>query len=368
MKKIPLYKPYIGKEERKSILRVLDRGKLARGKEVAKLEKEFSKYVGQKYAVAVNSGTSGLHLAVRALGWKTGDRVITTPFSYIASANALLFEGIEPIFVDINPLTLNIDVEKIEEKITPEVKGILIVHVLGLPTNPEKIIWLKKKYKLGVLEDACEAVGRPSNEFPITKAGDITVFGFHENKQLTAGGEGGIIVTNNHLLADICLSQRDQGRATGKNWINKVVLGFNFRMTEIQAAFCRAQLRRLDKMILKRKQIAQKYSSFFKKVEQVIVPSNSKGIERSWFTYFISFKDSTYRNKVQNLLKVAGVSSSANYFPPIYDFPMYKNQKDHNFPHTEAASKNILILPTFYEMTDKQIRYVVNTINDIFKK
>ena len=151
MNNIPLYKPYISINEKNALLRILKLGKLSRGKEVEKFEKKFADYVKQKYAIAVNSGTSGLHLAVRALGWKNGDEVITTPFSYIASSNALLFEGVKPVFVDIDPLTLNIDVNKIEEKITKKTKGILLVHILGLPVDLDGILKLKKKYNLYII-------------------------------------------------------------------------------------------------------------------------------------------------------------------------------------------------------------------------
>ena len=176
---IPLYKPNIEKKEIKAVLRVLRSGKLSRGKEIDKFEKEFAIYTKQKYAVAVNSGTSGLHLAARSIGWKKGDEVITTPFSYIASANVLLFEGVKPIFVDIDPLTLNIDANKIEEKITANTKGILLVHTLGLPIELDRVSELKRKYKLRIVEDVCEAIGRPTNTFNVTKLGDISVFGFH---------------------------------------------------------------------------------------------------------------------------------------------------------------------------------------------
>jgi perosamine synthetase len=365
---IPLYKPYIGKKETEAVRRVFKSGKLARGKEVEKFEKEFAAYVGKKYAVALNSGTSGLHVAIRTMNWKVGDEVITTPFSYVASSNALLFENIKPVFVDIDPKTLNIDTNKIEEKITKKTKGILLVHILGLPVDLKKIKELKKKYNLQIIEDACEAVGRPSNDFEVAKIGEISVYGFHENKQLTAGGEGGMIVTDDPLLARKCASIRDQGRSTKKNWLDNVILGFNFRMTEMQAAFGAAQLESMDKILEKREKIAQKYSSFLKNVRGVTVPQNLNGGKRSWFVYFILFDEPSDRKIVQGALSAAGIGSSTNYFPPIYKFPMYKNYRTGNFQNTESASEKLLVLPIFYEMTDKQIAEVCGIIKKSLRR
>lgn len=365
---IPLYRPNISKKEIKAVMRVLKSGKLSRGKEINEFEKEFAIYTKQKYAVAVNSGTSGLHLAVKSMGWKTNDEIITTPFSYIASSNVLLFEEIKPIFVDIDPLTLNIDVSRIEEKITLKTKGILLVHVFGLPVDLNKINELKRKYRLQIIEDACEAVGRPSNVFNITKLGDISVFGFHENKQLTTGGEGGIIVTNNKSLAQKCRSMRDQGRSSKKNWINNVTLGFNFRMTEMQAAFGRAQLKTINKILKRRNEIAQKYSLLLKKIDQIITPDSLSKNKRSWFVYFILFKKISDRNLVHKFLHKEGICSSTNYFSPIYKFPMYVNFRREKYQNTEYISKRILALPTYCQITEKQIEHIVAKIKEILNK
>jgi len=365
---IPLYKPNIEKKEIKAVLRVLRSGKLSRGKEIDKFEKEFAIYTKQKYAVAVNSGTSGLHLAARSIGWKKGDEVITTPFSYIASANVLLFEGVKPIFVDIDPLTLNIDANKIEEKITANTKGILLVHTLGLPIELDRVSELKRKYKLRIVEDVCEAIGRPTNTFNVAKLGDISVFGFHENKQLTTGGEGGMITTNSYLLAKKCRSMRDQGRSFKKNWINDVILGFNFRMTEMQAAFGRTQLKSLDKALKRRNEIAKKYSYFLKKVDGIVTPDTLSRNERSWFAYFILFKKALNRNLVYESLYKMGICSSINCFPPIYKFPMYVDYRGGCYKNTEGISKRILVLPIYYKMTNGQVKLVTDKIKEILNK
>lgn len=364
--KIPLYKPYISGKEIITVSRVLKSGKLSRGQETVAFEKEFANYVGKKYAVAVNSGTSGLHILVRALGWKKGDEVITTPFSYIASANALLFEDITPIFVDIDPDTLNIDINKIEEKITTKTKGILLVHILGLPVNYKKIKQIKNKYNLQIIEDACEAIGKPDKNFIVTKLGEATVYGFHENKQITSGGEGGMIVTDNPAIAQKCWSMRDQGRSLKKNWMKNVILGFNFRITEMQAVFGHEQLKIIDKMLVRREKIAQTYSRLLNNINGVITPHQMTTNKRSWFLYFILLENSELRNKVFKALLKKGIVSSTNYFPPIYNFPMYADCGK-GCAIAESVSKRLLALPMFYKMTNKEIQQVSNCIKNILK-
>lgn len=365
---IPLYKPQIGEKETEAVLRVLKSGKLTRGKEVEKFEREFAAYTKQKYAIAVNSGTSGLHLAVRALGWKKGDEVITTPFSFIASSNALLFEQVKPVFVDIDPLTFNIDAAKIEDKITGRTKGILLVHILGLPVDLASIRKLKKKYNLQIIEDACEALGRPENVFNVTKLGDLAVYSFHENKQLTSGGEGGMIVTNNASLAQICRSMREHGRSEKKNWLDNVILGFNFRMTEMQAAFGLAQLQFLDRILEKGERTAREYSRLLRGVSEITTPDRLNHGKRSWFTYFIIFNEPADRELAHKALTEAGIGSSKNYFPPICKFPMHKNCGSGDYYNAECASKRLLTLPLFYEIKDSQIRQVVNKIKESLKR
>lgn len=363
---IPLYKPHISDKEMSAVSRVLRLGKLSRGKEVELFEKEFANYVGKKYAIATNSGTSGLHILVRSLGWKKGDEVITTPFSYIASANALLFENVTPIFVDIDPNTLNINTNKVEEKITSKTKGILLVHILGLPVNYLEIKKIKDKYNLQIIEDACEAIGKPDKNFIVTKLGEATVYGFHENKQLTSGGEGGMIVTDNPVIAQKCWAMRDQGRSLKKDWIKNVILGFNFRMTEIQAAFGIEQLKIIDKMLARREKIAHEYSSQLKNIKDVITPDQMTKNKRSWFVYFILLENGKIRDKVYGNLLKNKIASSINYFPPIYNFPMYAGFK-RGCSVTDNISKRLLALPMFYEMTNEEIQQVVNVIKKTLK-
>jgi|SRR3989338_9924427 len=364
--KIPLYRPYINSNIFGAVARVMESRKLSRGKEVEDFESEFARYVGKKYAIAVNSGTSGLHLVVRALGWTITDEVITTPFSYIASANALLFENVTPVFVDIDLRTLNIDPGKIEKKISRKTRGLLLVHVFGLPVNYPLINRIREKYDLRIIEDACEAIGKPDDNFIVTKLGDATVYSFHENKQLTTAGEGGMIVTDDQNIAKKCWSMRDQGRSLEKDWLNNVILGFNFRMTEAQAAFGRAQLEIIDEMLNKRARIADRYFESLKDMAALMLPDPQATAKRSWFLYFVIFKSPVIRNIVYDLLNRSGIGSSITYFPPIYQFPMYKDYKA-NCENTEYVSARLLALPMFYEMTNEQIDQVVSVIKRALK-
>ncbi len=362
--KIPLYKPYIDEKEKKAILRVLNNGKLARGKEVEKFEYKFKKNLNKKHAIAVNSGTSGITVAVKARGRGKGDEIITTPFSFIASGNALLHEGIKPIFVDINLNTLNIDTSKIEEKISPKTKGLMLVDIFGLPNNAKEIELLKSKYNLKIIEDACEAIGRPTDNFPVGHVADITVFGFHENKQMTTLGEGGMIVTNNKSLAKRSWSIRDQGRSLKKrNWIKGVTLGFNMRMTEVQAAVGSEQLLKLDRILKYRNHIAKKYNELLYGIQNITLPNIEQ--TRSWFQYFIICKYKDLRQKLHKYLKDNGVDSSINYFPPIYKFPQYASLKGASCKNTEVISNNLLVLPMFYGMPDNDIKFIASLIKDI---
>jgi perosamine synthetase len=356
--KIPLYRPYVNEEMVRAVTAVLCSRKLSRGESVIQFESEFATYVGKKHAVALNSGTSALMVAVGVLGWKEGDEIITTPYSFIASSNCLLVHGVKPVFVDIDPTTLNIDPSKIEEKIGPRTKGILIVDIFGLSIDVDCLRDIAKRHDLLVLEDACEALGRHSEIFAAGKIGDIVAYGFHENKQLTTGGEGGMLVTDDDQLAEKSRAMRDQGRSNHANWIENVTLGFNFRMTEMQAAFGSAQLHVLDEMLARRKKIADQYSLLFSKVDGVATPAQITGSERSWFIYFVLLENTEMRKAVRDALTQSGIGSSENYFPPIYRFPMYSDYKE-NCPAADFISDRLLALPLFYEMTDEEVNVVV---------
>ena len=352
MQKIPLYKPYITAKERDAVLRVLDSGVLSRGPEVERFEDAFADYVGKKYAIAVSSGTTGLHVAIRTLGWKNGDEVITTPFSFIASGNALLFENIHPIFADIRE-DYNVDPIEVKKKITKKTKGILLVHIFGLPAYSKELKDLISENNLDVIEDACEALAPPNSTFKVSKLGKCTVYGFYENKPITSGGEGGMIVTNDEEIAEKCRSLRDQGRLNHHSWLNHIQLGYNYRMTELQAAFGRAQLKRLDWMLQQREMLAERYNTLLAHVDGLTVPPIEP--KRSWFLYTVQFKSKVARDKAMADLRSHGIGAK-EYFPPIHLFAHFKEYgyKPGDFPVTEHAADTTLAIPFFIGMTYQQ--------------
>ncbi|ACV63601.1 Glutamine--scyllo-inositol transaminase [Desulfofarcimen acetoxidans DSM 771] len=357
---VPLSAPDIGPLERQAVMQVLSGSVLSIGPQLEAFERLVAGYVGVKYAVAVNSGTSGLHLVIRSLGIGEGDEVLTTPFSFVASANCMLFERAKPVFVDIDPLTLNIDVSKIEEKITPKTKAILPVHVFGYPADMREILDLAKKYKLYVIEDACEALGSRYHNKMAGSLGDIGVFAFYPNKQITTG-EGGMVVTDRSELADLCRSMRNQGREEGNGWLEHCRLGYNYRMDELSASLGVVQMQRIDEILNKRQAAAEKYSTRLKEFAQVELPYVGPEIKMSWFVYVIRVPD---RDRVLQYLRARGVGCQT-YFQPIHLQPFYTKMfgcQKGNFPVTEKVASSTLALPFASNLTDEQIDYVVETL------
>lgn len=362
---IPLSSPDITAKEKKAVLDVLNTNQLSLGPKLTEFEDKFAKYIGTKYAVAVNSGTSGLHLCIRALGIGEGDEVITTPFSFIASANCILFEKAKLVFADIREDTLNIDEEKIEGLITKKTKAILVVHVFGFPVNMEKILKIAKKHKLAVIEDACEAIGASINDKKVGSFGDCGVFAFYPNKQMTTG-EGGMIVTNNKKIADLAKSMRNQGRGSEK-WLSHDMLGYNYRLSDINCALGIAQLSRIKEILKKREKVAKNYTKYFSKVEGIITPpENTDKFQRSWFVYVIQI-DKKYgaqmRDKLVEHLTNKGIGCG-KYFPAIHLEPFYRKMgfKPGQFPITEEISKRTIAIPFYNNLTEKDIKLIVNII------
>jgi perosamine synthetase len=260
MYKISLAKPDITEKEQKAVLEVLKTSSLSLGKKYLEFEKIMAKFAGVKYTVAVNSGTSGLHLIIRALGIGKGEEVITTPFSFIASSNCILFEGARPVFADIDEKTLNIDVKKIEEKITNKTKAILAVDVFSHPADWDELKKIAKKHKLFLIEDSAEALGSEYKGKKCGSFGDAGVFAFYPNKQITTG-EGGMILTNNKKIADFCKSSANQGRKVEDDkWLEHVQLGYNYRLDEMSCALGIAQMKRIKEILRKRDKVASLYS------------------------------------------------------------------------------------------------------------
>jgi len=361
---VPLSGPDITEKEINAVVEVLRSGVLSIGPRLEEFENKIATFVGVKHAIGVNSGTSGLHLAVRALGISDGDEVITTPFSFIASSNCILFERATPVFVDIDPLTLNIDVDRIESAITPRTKALLPVDAFGQPVDIEAIKSIAAKYYLPIIEDACEALGAEFNGIKAGSQADIAVFAFYPNKQITTA-EGGMVVTNDDHIADLVRSMRSQGRPITGLWLEHERLGYNYRMSELHAALGCVQMDRIDEIISKRQRVAEMYNAHLSEVEEVSVPYVDPRVKMSWFIYVVRFHASVNRDKVMEYLIEHGVGCKP-YFTPIHLQPFYREMgfNEGDFPITESVAKTTLALPFFSNMTEEQIEYVVKTLKE----
>ena len=367
LQNISLSKPDITEKEFAAVKEVLNSSILSIGPKVKEFEKKLADYIGVKYAVAVNSGTSGLHLCVRSLGIKDGDEIITTPFSFIASANCALFERAKPVFVDIDPDTLCMDVTKIEEKITKRTKAILPVHIFGHPCEMDIILKIAKKHNLAVIEDACEALGAEYKGKKVGSLGDCGVFAFYPNKQITTA-EGGIIVTDNKKIADLCKSMRNQGRDEEENWLSHKRLGFNYRMGELNACLGAVQMGRIEEILGKRERVAQMYDKNLKNIKGISIPYVSPDVKISRFVYVIRLDSKLFsksdRDEVIKKMAERGINCK-NYFPPIHLEPFYVEMFGYekgDFSVTESVSGSTIALPFYNNLDEKEVRYICDNL------
>src|SRR3989344_81905 len=373
MHNIQLSKPDITKKEIKAVSDVLKTSTLSLGKKYIEFQNTMADFTGVKYAVATNSGTSGLHLIMKALGIGAGDEVITTPFSFIASANCILYEGAKPVFVDIDKNTLNIDVSKIENKITKKTKAILAVDVFSHPADWDALKKIAKKHKLFLIEDSAEALGSIYKGKKCGSFGDAGVFAFYPNKQITTG-EGGMVLTNNKKIADLCKSMANQGRKieNGK-WLEHVRLGYNYRLDEMSSALGIEQLERIKEILSKRKKVAALYNKKLKNIKELEIPYISKESSLSWFVYVVKLSENLANKKRNDIIKEMakrGIASS-NYFQTIHLQPFYKKEflyKEGDFPVAENISKRTLALPFFSNLTEQEIDFVAKNLKDIIEK
>lgn len=371
MKKYPIAKPYIGEEEKKLVLQVLDSGDLSLGAKYLEFEKKFAQKIGTKYACSVSSGTAGLHLAMIAAGIKEGDEVITTPFSFIASANVILYVGAIPVFADVDPVTYNLDPIKIEEKITSKTKAILVVHIFGQSADMDPILKIAKKHKLKIIEDACESIMASCNGKKVGTFGESAVFAFYPNKQMTTG-EGGMLVTNNKKIYSLCSSLKNQGRTENRGWLDHKYLGYNYRMDEMSAAVGIAQIKKLEFMIEERQRIANTYNEYFKDYGEMIgVPRVAVGNTHTWFVYVICIKNKKIkRDVVMKDLEESGISTK-HYLPSIHLFGFYRKKfkyKAGDFPVSESVSRSSVALPIYIGLKDGDIKHIANKVIAIIRK
>jgi len=367
---IPLSGPDIQPQDIEAVVSVMKTPHLSLGPKLKEFEQKMAAYTGVKHAIAVNSGTSALHLIIRALGVQPGDEVITTPFSFVASSNCILFEGGKPVFVDIDPTTYNIDINLIEQAITSKTKGILAVDVFGQPPDLDFLSDLARKHDLFLIEDSAEAIGATYKGRKAGSLGDVGLFAFYPNKQMTTG-EGGIIVTDSDEMAMLCRSMRNQGRDEGAGWLQHARLGFNFRLSDINCALGITQLERLDDMLTKRAQVATWYNHRFEDVADVKTICISPDVKMSWFVYVIRLAEHYSREDRDGILEKlrdSGIQCS-NYFTPIHLQPFYQ-QFGHvpgDFPVTEHVSERTIALPFFNNLEEAQVENVVQQLKQFLK-
>ena len=351
---IPLAQPDVGPREEELVLEVLRSGMLSLGPMGPRFERAFADWVGTKHAAAVSSGTAGLHLGLVRAGVGPGDEVITSPFSFISSANCALHAGADVAFADIDPVTFNIDPAALEAAITPRTKAIVPVHIFGLPCDIEAITAIARKHDLAIVEDGAEALGAVRQGKKIGTHGSPTIFAFYPNKQMTTG-EGGIVTTDDDDVYEDILSLRNQGRADSGAWLEHDRLGWNYRMDDLSAAVGLAQVERLDEILGKRATVADRYTALLAGIPGVTLPSVVEGDVRSWFVYTVLLEPGVDRNAVIGLLAERGVASKP-YLPSIHLQPFYRarGHREGEFPISEAISARALALPFFGNLTVEQ--------------
>ena len=362
---IPLSSPDITQAEIDAVTEVLQGTVLSIGPKVEEFEIACAKVAGRKHGIAVSSGTTGLHVAMLAAGVGPGDEVITTPFSFVASANSALFVGARPVFVDIDPKTLNADPSKLSGALSPRSKAVLAVEAFGHPGGMAEQEQFAKDSGLVFVEDCCEGFGGMAAHRPIGSFGTAGVFGFYPNKQITTG-EGGMIVTDDEKFAAMCRSLRNQGR-DGMGWLAHARLGFNYRLSEINAALGVVQVRRLQEILEMRRRVAGWYMERLMDNRFLILPTLDESTVMSWFVFVVRLNDlfaPTDRDDVIKDLRAAGIGCN-NYFPPIHLQPYMRKlgYAEGDFPVCEYVAARTLALPFFNRMTELQVDLVVEELN-----
>jgi perosamine synthetase len=370
---IPMSQPDLTFAERAAVLDVLSGTSLALGPRLERFERDLAAYVGARHGIGVSSGTAGLHLSMIAAGVGEGDVVLTTPFSFVASANCVLYQRARPVFVDIDPDTLTIDPHGLDAVATrlaargERLKAILPIHVFGHPADMDPINGVAGRHGLVVIEDACEAIGATYKGRAVGTLGHAAVFGFYPNKQITTG-EGGMIITDDTGWDGLFRSLRNQGRDVFDGWLQHSRLGWNYRLDELSAALGVVQVERLEEILARRARVAGEYTRRLVRLEHVTIPSVAPWVTRmSWFVYVVRLTPWVDRDGVIRALAERGVPARA-YFPPIHLQPFYHQRfgfKSGDFPVSEAMGQRCLALPFFGAMTDLQIDTVCGALGEV---
>lgn len=359
---IKISEPVIQNEEKAAVLNVLKTGNIVAGKEVEKFENEFSKYIGSEYAVATSSGTSALHTILFSLGLNKGDEVITTSFSFIATVNAIIYCGLKPVYADIDASTYNISVESIREILrkSNRVKAILIVHLFGQTCRMDEIIEICQEYNLILLEDAAQAHGAEYNGRKAGTFGEMAGYSFYATKNMVTG-EGGMIVGNDKNKINICREFINHGMKKKYCYNN---IGYNFRMTDIEAAMGRVQIRKLDMLNNKRRKNAKKYNDSLKNIDEIITPIELEECYHVYHQYVIRVQNGE-RDKLFSFLSERGIMCGIYYPKPLYKFI---DSGEHNIylKNVETISKEVLALPVHPQLEAEEIRYVIDSVKEYY--
>jgi perosamine synthetase len=370
--RIPLSAPDISEADIRAVTEVLRTSRLSLGPQLQEFEQALAQYVCCSHAIAVSSGTAGLHLCIRALGIGDGDEVIVPSFTFIAAANAIRYERATPVFVDIEPDTMNLDPARIEAAITARTRAILVVHTFGCPSDLSAMLEIAKRHQLFVVEDACESIGAEYDGRKVGTKGDAGVFAFYPNKQITTG-EGGAIVTNHPDIAAMVRKLRNQGRDDSGDWFQHTELGYNYRISEINCALGIQQLKRIDSILVQREKIAHAYDKRLSGVAGLRLPLlNLPHRKISWFVYVVRLSQTMHqfhRDWIISEMSSRGIGA-ARYFAPIHLQPIYKSATLYqlDLPVTESVAARSIALPFFNKITDHQLDEVCRTMSELVEQ
>ncbi len=365
--RIPLARPLLGEREEELVLEVLRSGRLSLGPRLEEFEHAFARRVGAGWASAVSSGTAALHLGLRAVGVSDGDEVITTPFSFVATANVAIYERARPVFADIDPITLNLDPEAAATAVSSRTAALLPVHIFGYPAEVEAF----ERLGVPIVEDACEALGAlDADGKPVGARGHPTAFGFYANKQMTTG-EGGMLTTGEPEIKRRVDSERNQGRAPNMDWLDHDRLGFNYRLSDIACALGLAQLERLEMLLAGRARVASLYRQTLGEIDGLELPCRDEGRRRrGWFVFVVQLPRGTDREVVIGTLANRGIPSKP-YFPAVHLMSYYRERFGHRegeFPVCEDVAARSLALPFFPDMTEGQVERVAEALAGVLEK